>query len=1069
FTVIAAVIKPQLGILVPLVAVVTIRRALWPVEAAGGADRADDDGRPTGLPARLRALERRTDSPLRILTTGLAGYLTAVALCLPFGLSVIELSAQAPFVSSGLIDQIVVAGGGYPYLTVNAYNAWAVVPGDLGNSLANAGLWVCDAAQVPADRCSAGLAVFGVVPAVVVGAVLLVLTMGLALWVAARTPDRPTLLVSLSVLALAFFAVPTRVHERYGYPFFALGAILFAVSSRWRIAYVVLSLATFANMYVVLTTLYPDNPSISDWLGVGEAIRSQLGVTIVAILHTAAFVWAVLQLRADARQGLANQITAAASMPAAEPMPLATDDEPETTPAANSPAGPASPVTMTPAQAVFASALAIDTTGLEAPAVVAPPTWTERRPFSEAGFTGWFKDRLRERPVRADLSASLTHESGGRLDRLDLWFLIVIVLLTFGLRTFRLGEPAQMHFDEVYHARTATEFLQSWRYGIDHDIYEWTHPHLAKYAMAGGLVLWGEDDVRATSALGTPVRAAAVEPRRDDVVAGGRAGERVHVATGSEVRTYDLRSRSLISVIPAPGSSAVAVDGPGSQLVIGFEDGRIAAVDLAAIGLGGVDVGLQPTELTAVDHAVAHLLIADAGATIVAASNTTLTVIDSATGALSGTADLPGIADLAAAGTGASLVGVPAAIDEPEAVAATLAELLGGDAADYLARLEDAVDPEGQVVLGQPGGGDDRTAVEEAIGDGRLAGLEIVDLPRVAVATSDGVSFIDPATAGVSSAMGMDGGAHGMALVTGIDDTQLYVTSGPAEEPTYEVLAVGGDSAADGPVSKGRHPLPAAGTAIAYDDATQQVHILGRAPATEPASTEGWTVFVVEPHANAVYADARLPEGMVPAAWAMDVESQYVTQDRQELLVFGADGTTASIALGSHAFAWRLPGVIAGVLMAACLYLLTRILFRRRIVAVFVAALVALEGMLFVQSRIGMNDVYVGLFIIAAYTIFAAVWTGWWRGRGAFLISMPAIGVLLGLALASKWVAAYAIGALVLLLLVRSALGRVVAILGLIAITSVLGYMALSVPEGQGIGNVTFLVVMIALTLLAVV
>ena len=64
---------------------------------------------------------------------------------------------------------------------------------------------------------------------------------------------------------------------------------------------------------------------------------------------------------------------------------------------------------------------------------------------------------------------------------------------------------------------------------------------------------------------------------------------------------------------------------------------------------------------------------------------------------------------------------------------------------------------------------------------------------------------------------------------------------------------------------------------------------------------------------------------------------------------------------------------------------------------------------------------------------------------------MPIIGVLLGLALASKWVAAYAIGALLLLLLVRSALGRVLAIIGLIGITTVLGYMAISVPEGPGL------------------
>ena len=49
-TVVAAIIKPQLGILVPLVAVVTIRRALWPV-------RADDRG-PDAEPIR-RADNRR--------------------------------------------------------------------------------------------------------------------------------------------------------------------------------------------------------------------------------------------------------------------------------------------------------------------------------------------------------------------------------------------------------------------------------------------------------------------------------------------------------------------------------------------------------------------------------------------------------------------------------------------------------------------------------------------------------------------------------------------------------------------------------------------------------------------------------------------------------------------------------------------------------------------------------------------------------------------------------------------------------------------------------------------------
>ena len=132
--------------------------------------------------------------------------------------------------------------------------------------------------------------------------------------------------------------------------------------------------------------------------------------------------------------------------------------------------------------------------------------------------------------------------------------------------------------------------------------------------------------------------------------------------------------------------------------------------------------------------------------------------------------------------------------------------------------------------------------------------------------------------------------------------------------------------------------------------------------------------------------------------------------------------------------------------MAACLYLLARILFRRRSVAVAVAALfMLLDGMLFVQSRIGMNDVYVGLFIVAAYTLFAAVWTRLVaRARRVLDGDADRSALLLGLALASQVGRGLRDRRVLLLLLVRSALGRVVAILGLIAITGVLGYLAIA-------------------------
>ncbi len=161
--------------------------------------------------------------------------------------------------------------------------------------------------------------------------------------------------------------------------------------------------------------------------------------------------------------------------------------------------------------------------------------------------------------------------------------------------------------------------------------------------------------------------------------------------------------------------------------------------------------------------------------------------------------------------------------------------------------------------------------------------------------------------------------------------------------------------------------------------------------------------------------------------------------------------------------------MILGALTAGLLYVLARILFRRRSVAILAAVFVLADGMAFVQSRIGMNDVYVGFFIVAAYTLFAALWTGAIRRRWAFWLAMPTIGVLLGLALASKWVGLYAIAGMGILVLGRSALGRLVIVLGMIAATTVLGYMGLNVPNGAtSAGNLAFVIVMIALTMAAV-
>jgi Gpi18-like mannosyltransferase len=1095
WTVVAALVKPQLGILVPIVAAVTIRRALWPVRPE--TDLAEADSSSSGsLLDQVRAWERRTGHPIRILTTGLAGFLTAVILCAPFGLTVLDPATSPPFFSSELLDQVRRTAGGYPYLTVNAYNPWALVEQG-GNGVAATGGWICDALVVKVDTGGTGYTcltpyMIGPVPALAVGtALLLVAFVAVSIYVA-RHPDRLTILAGVAVLTVAFFVLPTRVHERYLYPFLAIGAMFAAFSWRWLVAYVALSLATFLNMYVVLTTLYPNNPGVQDWLGIGTWIRSTGGVTFVVLLNAVTAAWVFLQLRPRARRTLADELETAAAgdgwlgvggraepgMAVGASMRDAMSGD-QTFPdvavsgsgSSTAPMGGASTTAGGTSTIAAASSMAV-----AAPALTLP-RWTLRPSLPEVGPIEWLRARMAERPIRPDRSRELHEEPGGRFDRLDLWIIAILLVATFGARFFRLEEPYQMHFDEVYHARTATEFLQDWRYGINHEIYEWTHPHLAKYAMAAGIELWGENEVSGTSQLGVAVRDAIIEPRRDDpTVPEARGGDRLHVVTGTELRSYDLATRALVASWPIPGATALAIDENQSRLYVGTADGDVLALDLTALdGLrsGGGTASLPGPEAVAnVGEPIARLFATADGMALFAQTgaaqpdglpgDATVVVIDPATGEETGRVEVPGAADFAPAGSAPAIV-----VDSPPADPAAAASLIVGlapdvgSAADLEARLRSA---SGGAVLAGIDGADERAAIQAAIDDGRLAGLTITEVPQVAVAAAEGVVFLSAADGARLSSIPLDGGATGLAYVTELDDPKLYVATGAssAQAPgEVAILTVGGDSAKDGPVLTKTMPMPGFVRDVEFDDATQMVHVLGVAP-----DASGSTVYAIEAHANAVFADARLP--FEPTAWVMDSAALYPAADRQEVIALSGDGSTATVEVGRNPFAWRLPGVIAGVLMAGLLYVLTRLLFRRRSVALMAGLLVLFEGLLFTQSRIGMNDVYVGLFIIAGYTLFAAVWLGRWRWPGAFWLAMPVVGVLLGLALASKWVAVYAIGALFVLWLVRSALGRALLVLGLIAITAILGGQSLTTPAAGSLGNLPFVAIMCALTLIAV-
>ncbi len=1025
---------------------------------------------PTGL-----GWERRAAGPVRILTTGVAGFVTAVAIAAPFGLSVISFSTGAPFVDSSLLRLVFSTAAQYSYASVNAYNLWALFPVD-GASMASSGGWVFDAPVRDAESWAA----IGPFPAVVVGAVLLLLTAAIVSLAVARRPDRLTILVGVSILALAFFVVPTRVHERYLFPLFGLAAILLAFSWRWRIVYALASIATFLNMYVVLTTIYPDNPSVADWLGIGSAIRSWWGVAVIAAVHTAAFAWGLAQLRPRARASLARELTAGreghlqhADRPAGQvgvggAVPAAAGALPR---AAAPPAAGTVPVAgaiaATARVAAPAATVPPGTRLAPAPARRRVPAWYDRPTLGELGPIAWVRARMRETPIRPDRSRLLAREGGGRLDRLDLWILIVLVVASLCLRTFRLGEPARMHFDEVYHARTAAEFLQDWRYGISHDIYEWTHPHLAKYAIAGGIVAFAGHDVASASDLGVPVRDAAIEPRRENVEEPSEpAGNRVWVATGSELAAYDLTTRKAVAQWSVPGASAVAFDASGLQVYVGTDAGELLAVDATAVDqIGRGDPSIPPPTVDPVgtlDGAITRLVPFGDGQRLGAfLPDDRVAAIETGTGTVAGSLVVTGATDMTPMGDGDAVLATPVDVTDPAAAADELAAITDGDAAAFRDALAQ-VDAD-SVVLDIALTKELRTALQAAIDDGRLPGIRIDKTPLLAVTGAAGVDLVTIAGT-LAGSVPLEGGAESAALVSGVDDgTQLYVTTTDAAtgDPEVAVIGTSSDQPDNGPAVTTTFPLPGAGTRVVFDAVSQLVEVLG----TTPDGT-GPTVYVVEPHGKSVFADHRLP--FVPSAWVLDHNGDYPASSHGAILAFDPGGASASLDVGSYPLAWRLPGAIFGVLTVAVLFLLARILFRRRTVAVLVGLFAVLDGMFFVQSRIAMNDVFTGFFIIAAYLLFAWLWIER-RSWRAFWLLMPAIGVLLGLALASKWVAAYAIGALGILVLARSALGRVLLILGLIALTGILGWMSLAVPpDSTASGNLVFTMIMVALTLAAV-
>ncbi|MDO8638695.1 MAG: phospholipid carrier-dependent glycosyltransferase, partial [Candidatus Daviesbacteria bacterium] len=95
------------------------------------------------------------------------------------------------------------------------------------------------------------------------------------------------------------------------------------------------------------------------------------------------------------------------------------------------------------------------------------------------------------------------------------------------------------------------------------------------------------------------------------------------------------------------------------------------------------------------------------------------------------------------------------------------------------------------------------------------------------------------------------------------------------------------------------------------------------------------------------------------------------------------------------AWAYRFPGAILGILSVYLVYMLGLKLLKNQTASLIAAFVFSLDGLNFVQSITGMNDIYYVTFFLASLLLLL---------NKRFLLS----AILLGLALSSKWAAVYA-------------------------------------------------------------
>ena len=129
--------------------------------------------------------------------------------------------------------------------------------------------------------------------------------------------------------------------------------------------------------------------------------------------------------------------------------------------------------------------------------------------------------------------------------------------------------------------------------------------------------------------------------------------------------------------------------------------------------------------------------------------------------------------------------------------------------------------------------------------------------------------------------------------------------------------------------------------------------------------------------------------------------------------------TPAIQFLGFNTMGWRMTQVVTGSLLCGLMYLIALRLRRDRFFAIVTSVLVCLDGLAFVESRLGLIDIPAIFFTALAWYLFLLHWQA--RTRRQWRITLYVMAAGLGLAFAAKLTALAPLAVIATLVIFRGA------------------------------------------------